>query len=153
MTYRDIAARLLKKHEGCRYEPYLCRSGKWTWGYGRNVDNNPLDIDETVFVLAHIGEPAAIAEYLLNRDIVRVVDHLRIMSWWNTLNDNRKAALIDIVYNIGFGSFLQFKKTIYALAAGDFERAAAEVLDSLWSRQVGKRSSTIAHIIRTGELP
>ena len=145
--------RLLKQHEGKKFEPYLCKGGKWTWGYGRNVEDNPLSVDEVVFVLENLGEPETIAEYLLYRDIDRVIGNLQIMSWWNTLHEARKAALIDLVFNIGFGSFLQFKKTIHALAAGDFERAADEMLDSLWSRQVGKRSVNIAKIIRTGEMP
>ena len=38
-----------------------------------------------------------------------------------------------------------------ALAAGDYEKAAAEMLDSKWAVQVGNRSRELARQMRVGE--
>ena len=38
----------IKKHEGFKSKPYKDTKGKWTVGYGRNLDDNPLTPDECV---------------------------------------------------------------------------------------------------------
>jgi lysozyme len=46
---------------------------------------------------------------------------------------------------------MRFKKTLAALEARDFDRAADEALDSLWARQTPNRAERIAAAIRKGE--
>lgn len=40
------AASLLKELEGLRLDPYQCPAGKWTIGYGHNLEANGLTADE-----------------------------------------------------------------------------------------------------------
>ena len=41
----------IKEHEGLELEPYECTSGKWTIGYGRNFQDNPLDNSELSVII------------------------------------------------------------------------------------------------------
>ena len=56
------------------------------------------------------------------------------------------AALFDTVY---VSMYKYFGAASGAILAGDYERAAAEMESSLWARQVGKRATDLAAMMRT----
>lgn len=128
---------LIKQHEGLELKLYKCPAGKLTIGYGHNIEDNGITED--------------MAEFILDRDIEDAEDYLKQYFWYYDLDPNRRAALIDMMYNLGPQKFSGFHKMITAFAAGDHLTAADEAEDSLWYRQVGNRGKTIVRIIRTGE--
>lgn len=130
---------LTKRHEGFRSHPYTCTAGKLSVGYGRNLDDVGLDEEE--------------ATYLLERDIERARAVLRLEPYWLDLGEVRQAVLLDMAVNLGLAGLGRFKKMRAALAAGDYMRAAAEMVDSLWYRQVGQRARRLVEMMRTGEWP
>ena len=71
---------------------------------------------------------------------------------WNRLNTARQAVLIDMCFNLGIGRLKQFKKMFAALSQGDYDKAAAEMLDSVWAKQVKSRAAQLAEIMRKGEI-
>jgi lysozyme len=52
-----------------------------------------------------------------------------------------------MIFNLGLPRFLGFKKMIQALCEDDYAEAAEQMLDSLWSKQVGKRAKVLAEIM------
>lgn len=129
----------LKKEEGFRAKVYKCTAGKNTIGFGRNLDGNGITYEE--------------AEYLLKNDI-KMVD-----TWLNgnvpiyaTLTPERQFVLIDMCFNLGFVGLLKFRKMFEAIKAGEFAKAAAEMLNSKWAVQVGPRARKLARIMETGEM-
>jgi lysozyme len=58
--------------------------------------------------------------------------------------------LINFVFNVGIGTALKFENAMEALKQSDYDTAAAELLDSRWSTQVGSRAQELATQIRTG---
>jgi lysozyme len=56
-----------------------------------------------------------------------------------------------MLFNMNSQKLLQFRKMWTAIEAEDFERAAAEMLDSRWAEQVGQRAVDLAEIMRAGE--
>ena len=58
---------------------------------------------------------------------------------FNTLPVNVKMALIDIAFNLGAPRLNKFVDLKASIAKKDFSAAAAELKDSLWYTQVGKR--------------
>lgn len=134
------AKELLRVHEGYRSHPYRCTSGKLTIGYGRNIEDRGLSVDE--------------AELMLKNDIAGVVADLRSrIENFETLDGPRKAALVDLCYNMGINKLMGFRKMLAALQRGNYHKAALELLDSRYATQVGGRALIIAQIIDTGELP
>tara|TARA_R100001126_G_scaffold79250_1_gene47672 strand:+ start:132 stop:542 length:411 start_codon:yes stop_codon:yes gene_type:complete len=131
MDYTRLSKQLLY-HEGIRLKPYRCSADKLTIGIGRNIEDVGITEEE--------------AFYLLNNDIKKVVEQCqRNFEWFDGLNDLRKEAIVNLVFNMGFGKFLQFKKTIKHIENEEFELAGAELLDSRYARQVGQRAIDVAN--------
>ena len=131
---------MLKRHEGVRSKVYLCSAGYETIGVGRNISANGLGLSDDE------------VDYLLENDILRVVKELSTeYPWFNSLDDVRKDAMIDISFNLGATRLRGFKRALAAMEAADYTTAAKEFLDSKWSRDVKGRSHELASMIENGE--
>jgi lysozyme len=76
----------------------------------------------------------------------------RNVDCWDSLNIARKCVLIDMNFNMGYGTLSKFKRFFSALAAGDYDEAALEMEDSAWFSQVGPRAEHLQAIMLSGEL-
>lgn len=136
-----ILERLLKRvksHEGTKLKPYLDTKGKLTIGTGRNLDD--------------VGITEQEADILLRNDIATASRELvRAFPWVNNLDDIREEILIEMCFNLGITRFKTFKKMISFCKAGDYQKAADEMIDSKWARDVGDRAKALANLMRKGE--
>jgi len=127
----------LKRDEAVRLKPYKDSVGKLTIGIGRNLDD--------------VGISDAEADFMLHNDIYRaesgVEEHL---PWTKDLDEVRRAALVNMAFNMGIAGLLGFKNTLAAIQSGDYETAAAEMENSKWAIQVGPRAHRLALQIKTG---
>ena len=132
---------MLKRHEGTETHAYECSEGKITVGVGRNLSNQGgmgLSDDEI--------------DYLLQNDIERVIKELATeYEWFNSLDDVRKDAIVDISFNLGQTRLRLFKRALAAMEAGNYKEAATEFLDSKWAKQVGGRALELTDMISSGE--
>jgi len=137
MSYRDIAREQLKIDEGVKQFPYVCSAGKTSIGVGRNLDDvglSPYEIN-----------------ILLENDLVKAENDARILfPSFDKLSDERKAVLLNLAFNLGRSRLAGFKNLIAAVEAGNWDAAAAEMLDSKWAKQVGKRAERLAEKMRKG---
>lgn len=130
---------LLTNHESFKQFPYTDTTGHLTIGIGRNLNDRGISLTE--------------ATYLLDDDIVYFTGKLNhFLPFFSKMTENRQVALIDMCFNLGVQGFLNFKNMILALEAGDYERAAKDMLSSKWAEQVGEHATTLANIVRTGEI-
>ena len=127
---------MLKRHEGLRLKPYHCSAGKLSIGSGRNLDDMGISEVEAMVLLRH--------------DIERCYDELNVFSWFADLDQVRQEALVDMLFNLGLPTFLEFKKTLKFVAEGKYSQAAAEMLNSKWANQVGSRAEELAYMVETG---
>ena len=129
---------LLIKHEAERLKMYKCTADKWTIGVVRNIEDNGIRPDESALMLSNdIKE----CEFILADRI----------DAWHGLSEQRRAVLINMVFNLGWPRFSKFKKMISAVEDLDFVRASAEMLDSKWARQVGNRAIELSDIMSTNK--
>ena len=136
----DKLIEMLKRHEGVRSTVYLCSAGYETIGVGRNISKSGMGLSDDE------------VDYLLENDIARVIKELSSeYPWFNSLDDVRKDAMIDISFNLGATRLRGFKNALAAMEAADYTTAAKEFLDSKWSRDVKGRSHELASMIETGE--
>lgn len=132
------AVEIIKYLEGFSDRLYKCTSGKWTIGYGYNIEDR--------------GLPKDICEELLLRDVTRIRQWLHDnFTWFSRLNEARKIALISMVYQLGEKGFLGFRNMLKALNEMDYDRAHLEMLDSKWAKQTPERARKTAIVIRTGD--
>jgi len=134
---RQLLLEQLQRHEGLRLKPYRDSVGKWTIGYGRNLDDRGISEDE--------------AGFMLDNDIDQVVAELERMPLYLSLDSIRQVVLANMAFNMGVPTLLEFRRMLGALARGEWNRAADEMLDSKWARQVGYRAVELSELMRTGE--
>ena len=131
---------MLKRHEGVEHHIYRCSAGFWTLGAGRNVDPQ-----------GGLGLSEDEVDYLLQNDIERVIKELSAeYRWFNSLDDVRKDAMIDISFNLGATRLRGFKRALAAMEVADYKMAAKEFLDSKWSRDVKGRATELCYMIEMG---
>lgn len=126
----------IKKHEGFKAHPYLDSVGKLTIGWGRNLDDNGITLEE--------------ADYLFDNEFHQCFRELSVYPWFVDQPKYIKDALMDMCFNLGIKRLLGFKRMIIALAEQNYTKAALEALDSNWARQVGERAKDVALMMRQG---
>jgi len=130
---------MLKRHEGVKSHVYRCSAGYETIGVGRNISKSGMGLSDDE------------VDYLLENDIERVIKELSSeYPWFNTLDDVRKDAMIDISFNLGATRLRGFKRALAAMEASDYKTAAKEFLDSKWSRDVKGRATELCYMIEMG---
>lgn len=121
---------------------------KWTIGHGFN-----LDAPGTANYLASKGYNVAALKSgkaqltkdqslnLLNDLFVQSYDQARnFVPNFDTLPEKARYVLADMTYNMGYPKLTKFEKMQKALAANDYNEAAAQLKDSNYYKQVGRRS-------------
>lgn len=145
----DKARRMLLRDEGSRPYPYDDASGKFiygtgrvTVGIGRNLEANPLsDIAIDLLLLEDLTRAEAGARRILGN------------SNFQALTENRKLAVINLVFNLGEDGFSKFSTTIKFLKERDYESAALNLLKSKYATQVKTRANRVSEMIRKDDFP
>lgn len=138
----------LVHHEGLRLKPYYDTEGIKTIGVGRNMEANPPD-DELGRRVGPDGISEQEAMKLLDNDIDKCVrDVERNISAYKKVSESRQHVLLDMCFNLGINGLLKFKNMLAAVDRGDYARAADEMLDSKWARQVKGRATRLANMMR-----
>lgn len=122
MTGFDLINRLLSREEGRKNYAYKDSAGLWTIGVGHLIKANEQHLLQ--YTKAKPA-PDSLIDDLLRKDTAeatRAVDALRV-----PLNENERAALISLAFNIGSGAFAG-STLAKKLKAGDKLGAAAEFL-------------------------
>ena len=136
MSYLDICRKQLPIDEGRRTRAYKDSQGIWTVGIGRNLEHVNFSDDEIALMFANDLERAD--------SLARV-----LVPNFDTLSEARKAVLVNMAVNLGprLGQFARF---LEAVRLEDFLRAAQEMEDSLWHKQVGARALRLEEAMREG---
>lgn len=118
-------------------KPYRCTAGKLSLGFGRNLEDKGISLEES--------------EMMLINDIREVESELsRKLMVFMSLAKPRQDALVNMGFNLGVAGLLKFNNMIEALNHADYERAAKEMLNSKWAKQVGKRADELARQMKDG---
>jgi len=150
-VHKNFARDLLKESEGFKQKPYECTSGKWTIGYGYQLESHGFSQIE-IAKLHKDGWTQAHAERMLEHEIDLICAAFHRLPWFADLDDVRKAVVIDMTYNLGIDGFLGFRKTIAALREKDWDAAVHEMRHSKWAKQAPKRCATLCSIMKTGTI-
>lgn len=136
MTPEGIAK--LKEHEGRRLKPYHDTVGKLTIGYGRNLDDVGISVEE--------------AEFLFESDLERATALCRYhFPWFDKLDPVRQDVIVNLTFNMGIGGIKGFKRMIAAIESENWSQAAWELSNSRWKEQVGKeRHDSLTNALEKG---
>lgn len=129
----------LIRYEGLRMDVYLDSVGLPTVGIG-HMDKNML--------VGAVYSPSQV-DALYQKDVQNALKIAKQVCDFDQLDEVRQRVLIQLCFNLG-NRILGFTKTIAALKARDFKRAADELQDSKWFTQVGRRGPETCYALRTG---
>ena len=127
----------LIRDEGWRAHAYQDTEGFWTIGYGFLVDSRRGN-----------GLPKHIADQWLDYLIREKIALLR--SRWPAFDEQPEEvqrAIGNMVYQLGVGGVMGFRRMLAALEDGDRKEAARQALDSRWARQTPNRAHRVASLI------
>lgn len=161
--------------EGLWLKIYKDTAGKNTIGVGRDLDDNPLSIEEAQYLrtnnnerllrVANLSGVALIkavtvdiknygitqneAMYLLDNDIAKIttsiISHL---GWFTQKPEDVKRVLVNMGFNMGVGTLLTFHNTLNFIKNDDYVSATNGMLDSAWAKEVGARATRLSNILK-----
>lgn len=149
MSYRAQLKERLIWEEGLKYSPYKCPAGFNTIGVGRNMDTNPLPKSMQAYIDEHGRLELTHIMALLEKDIDYAENGARtLFEGFNDFSENRKVAIVDLVFNLGLAGLRKFITFGAAVRNLQWDAAAAALRNSRWYRQVGKRADGIIALIK-----
>lgn len=131
----------LRRDEGEVLSAYQDHLGFWTIGVGRLIDKRKGG-----------GLTAEESAFLLNNDVDTRIKALEdAFPWFKGMDEARKGVLVNMSFQIGVGGLKAFKNTLASVADGLYDKAAAQMLESLWATQTPERAKRLAEQMKTGE--
>lgn len=132
----------LLQDEGEVLHAYQDNLGYWTIGIGHLIDKRKGG-----------GISKKISRLIFQDDVEEKEAQLRLnLPWYDTLNEARRGVLLNMCFQMGVHGVLSFPHALACAQAGDWEGAAAGLLDSMWAKeQTPERAKRLSEQMRTGE--
>jgi len=151
---------MITAHEGLEFRVYRDTKGILTVGIGRNLEGNPLTLEEEVAVGATTDElkrgmatlTREQAQYLLRNDLQKIIAALRGKPWFDCLTPNRRNAMIDMAM-MGPAKLDAFKETQAHILAGEWMDVARHILASKWAQDVKERRAMEVALMMAFDIP
>lgn len=132
------AAELISQHEGLALHMHKCPADKYTIGFGHNLESTPIT-------------PTA-ATVILHDDVREAIHNcISFLPKFKQLSILRQICMVDMMFNLGPGSFAEFQLLKAALNRLDHPSVVREILDSEYARQLPVRSNHIAEMYERDE--
>ena len=130
----------LEVDEGVKYEIYNDHLGYPTFGIGHLVrDTDPEHGKE-------IGTPVSKDRVIeaFNKDVESVLNDCTILYGnFSKLPEEAQLIIANMMFNLGRPRLSKFKGMKAGVDAGDWKKAADEMIDSAWYRQVPNRAGRL----------
>lgn len=88
---------------------------------------------------------------MLNEDINECLEDLSTFRWFDHLDPIRQRVMVDMRFNLGPSRFRGFKNMLAAMDKGEYAKAAAEMLNSDWAKDVKSRAMRLVLMMSSGE--
>ena len=149
MDASEFSRQMLRHFEGRRPRVYPCSQNRLSIGFGFNLEDNDMPLEVAELWLS-----------ILEAEATEQVIGLFGLHFFNAIEGARKAALVNLMYNMGIGSFMRFPNMIRAIRALDWQTAAHELVTSSagtgpskYVRDVGERRAFFYRdLLLTGEF-
>ena len=127
----------LVQDEGSRNVAYLDTRGNITAGIGHNLSAHAIS---DAIIQQWFADDIDLAAQTLDDEV----------PWWRTLPPNAQRVMVNLCFNMGWGTLKQFQHFLDAMQAQDWQRAADELQASAWWHEVGERGPRmIARLLGT----
>lgn len=129
----------IKSSEGCKYIIYKDTMGHKTVGVGHKL--LPTDKIKSVYSEKDVRD-------FFNKDCESAITIARKhFPNFDSLSDDAKEIVVSLSFNLGSGGISKFKNFKAAIVSKDYRKAASELKDSNWYKQVGLRGKKYVMIL------
>ena len=143
---KDQLREELAADEGCKYEIYLDHLGLPTFGIGH------LIIDSDPEATKDVGDPVSDdrVKECFDKDVESVIsDCKRLYDDFDELPSECQEIIANMMFNMGLTRLSKFKGMKAGVDARDWNKAADEMVDSKWYRQVTNRAERLVQRMRS----
>lgn len=147
--FRGLAFKIIYFEEGFRSRPYYCTEGCPTIGIGRVIGKEG---DKLPNIKTTLEKEKAILVDWIDRQEKIISSHSTLSGAWLSCNEDRKAVLLSMIYQLGLNGAANFKKCIAAISASDWIEAAKQMLDSKAAKQTPNRFHRQSNVMLTGSI-
>ena len=154
------------KHEGYKPKVYIDSRGNPTVGVGFNLNRadssdllkkvgaNPVKIKSGKAELTDAQIKALLRTDLKvakqgAQTLVSADGKTNLSIVWPRLPLDVQGVLTEMIFNLGKKGLSEFNNFLAHLAKNQYSKAATEMLNSSWSKQVGNRANTLADVIKS----
>ena len=135
----------LEMDEGVKYEIYNDHLGYATFGIGHLVRDSDPEYGQ------EIGTPVSEDRVIeaFNQDVETVLNDCTILYGdFNELPEEAQLIIANMMFNLGRPRLSKFKGMKAGVDAKDWNKAADEMIDSAWYRQVPNRAGRLVKRMR-----
>jgi lysozyme len=141
----EIVKEDLIRHEGYVTEIYLDSENLPTFGIGHLVTEN--DMEYTWPVGTPVTDERILDVFHKDCDVAYTDACALVLNFAGQATDAQRV-LVNMAFNLGRNRLSQFKKFLKAVNEGKYDKAANEMVDSKWYRQVKRRGEELVEIMR-----
>ena len=141
----DVLRKELELDEGVKYEIYNDHLGYATFGIGHLVINSDPEYGQEIGTA--VSEDRVIEAF--NSDVQTVLaDCEQLYYGFNVLPEEVQLIIANMMFNMGRPRLSKFKGMKAGVDAQDWNKAADEMIDSAWYRQVPNRAGRLVKRMR-----
>ena len=144
-----IQREFTEANEGRKYKVYKCTGGANTIGIGHNIDAKglPEDIEKYLKQNGKILDEHIDRLYIIDEGHA-VADCKKLFPDFKNFSHNRKIALTDFLFQLGYDRASKFVRSIHLINTNQWEEAADNMLKSLWAKQTPNRAKRVTDLLR-----
>lgn len=152
-TSREVEVEQIGFDEGIKQESYMDSVGKPTAGVGHLLTLEELRKYPVINIKGkYVGTPVPkeVVDAWFEKDIKIAEDDVKSLTEKHSLvvPDEVDKILLNMSFNLGRTRLSKFKKMFAHLANNNYEKAADEMINSDWYKQVGRRSKRLVARMR-----
>lgn len=138
----------IEADEGCKYDIYLDHLGYPTFGIGHLISTSDPEYGKEVG--ASVSKDRVVQAFNADMDIV-LLDCNTLYEDFETLPEEVQHIIANMMFNMGRPRLSKFKGMKAGVDARDWNKAADEMVDSRWYKQVTNRAQRLVDRMRAVE--
>ena len=142
----DQLRKELEADEGCKHETYMCTENKVTGGIGHMI----TEWDDEKYTEIGVEIPEEQVKAWFDKDIENVINDCKnLYDDFDFLPEEAQLVISNMMFNLGrnrLGAFVGMKAGV---DARDWNKAADEMIDSNWYKQVPNRAGRLVKRMRS----
>lgn len=153
---------MLAFDEGLKLTVYKDTEGYWTVGLGHLLTKQKdkavaiSELDKLVGRKTNGVITEKEARNIFDKDVKKAIDQVKKSSIlspiYNKISENRRMALINMVFQMGLAGAESFKNSLTLVSNSYYTKAASNMRQSKWYRQTPNRAERVIKVLQTGTL-